>query len=546
MQKEILVLNRKIELRSLAFFCSSVLLICLHNIALGLWLVDDAAISQAYARNLYFYGALTAQIGDSPVEGFSNPLLVIILTAFQWIENPTLLSKSVAIFFLLLTAWRLSFFSCLNEYLRDAIRWSSIFLLSQPGVVIWSLSGLENSILLFFATSLLIDTVGHFESKEARPSLLLRIGIAAAALSLTRPEGLIYSMYFPLVFLHLRGLKNFNRRIVLFAIAPAFVVSIAYLLFRISYFNELFPNTYFAKGGPTANSISNALLLEEGVIIKLLELSDSISGALFKTWTLVAFAIMAASALFTRKPSILIAPLLLATMGTFIYLIYPYDWMPEFRFATIAYVGIYTSLLYFLISKVTRNSYVPLLVIFLSHFYMGQQRIAAFAESPTISVEEVTENSERFYRWSTMLNVERPSILTADVGGLLMSGRLKVFDLGMLTDKTIAVSLGEGSRRRSHEGFLDYVFMEARPTIIATRAYHSWLADLHSDPRFSEQYIPIFEYQDHWILQRYGVERYSGDYVRKEFADQNRGNFILVQSDAQELVYPGCARCGVR
>src|SRR5580765_6758811 len=47
--------------------------------ALRSWLVDDAGISMSYARNLGLGAGLVAQAGDPPVEGYSNPLWVLLL-----------------------------------------------------------------------------------------------------------------------------------------------------------------------------------------------------------------------------------------------------------------------------------------------------------------------------------------------------------------------------------------------------------------------------------------------------------------------------------
>ena len=45
-----------------------------HQSRYASWLIDDAGISFAYARNLAGGFGLTAQPGVAPVEGFSNPL----------------------------------------------------------------------------------------------------------------------------------------------------------------------------------------------------------------------------------------------------------------------------------------------------------------------------------------------------------------------------------------------------------------------------------------------------------------------------------------
>src|SRR5215470_16022330 len=47
------------------------------------WLIDDAGISFAYARNLAEGHGLVAQPGAPPVEGFSNPAWTLLVAALQ-------------------------------------------------------------------------------------------------------------------------------------------------------------------------------------------------------------------------------------------------------------------------------------------------------------------------------------------------------------------------------------------------------------------------------------------------------------------------------
>ena len=51
---------------------------------LGDWIIDDAGISFAYARNLAEGHGLVSQPGRVPVEGFSNFLWVLACVPFLW------------------------------------------------------------------------------------------------------------------------------------------------------------------------------------------------------------------------------------------------------------------------------------------------------------------------------------------------------------------------------------------------------------------------------------------------------------------------------
>lgn len=71
----------------------------LHSFVFGSWVIDDAAISFAYARNLAAGNGLVAQPGTMPVEGFSNPLWVFAMALLDLFHafDPVVTPKLVAI-----------------------------------------------------------------------------------------------------------------------------------------------------------------------------------------------------------------------------------------------------------------------------------------------------------------------------------------------------------------------------------------------------------------------------------------------------------------
>jgi hypothetical protein len=152
----------------------------------------------------------------------------------------------------------------------------------------------------------------------------------------------------------------------------------------------------------------------------------------------------------------------------------------------------------------------------------------------------VVARGEQFIDCGKLAQILRPSLLTADIGGIAYFTEIEVVDLGMLCDRRIAYQLGEWRAEPDRKAFHNYILGERKPDFIATRAYHSWLADLDSDPRFRSLYEPIFEYRDHWIADRYGKEAYSGDYVRRDLIDQE----ILrkMRQRSQDSPYPGCLK----
>ena len=113
------------------------------------WLIDDAGISFAYARNLAQGHGLVSQRGVSPVEGFSNPAWVFLLSIFSSsgldiaeIVKPV----SIVLTILSIVVLYLAFLRMLDSKVLAlaVLAW----LVAQPAFVVWSVSGLENPLLV--------------------------------------------------------------------------------------------------------------------------------------------------------------------------------------------------------------------------------------------------------------------------------------------------------------------------------------------------------------------------------------------------------------
>jgi hypothetical protein len=146
-----------------------------------------------------------------------------------------------------------------------------------------------------------------------------------------------------------------------------------------------------------------------------------------------------------------------------------------------------------------------------------EPRTTQFAQQPTVPFQLVKEHyADKFDWYGDVLDLETASVLLPDVGGMLYYSRHRVYDLAGLTDRRVAETLG---RQINRAGFYAYVFEEIQPSFIHMHGHWTMLARLDNDPRFREQYMPLCEYVDPWVQQVYRVERYSGDYVRREIAE---------------------------
>jgi hypothetical protein len=213
--------------------------------------------------------------------------------------------------------------------------------------------------------------------------------------------------------------------------------------------------------------------------------------------------------------------------------------MPEGRFATLIFIPAYFLIAGFV--QVLPRKITFLIIILLSgcFLYNSINRIKYFASNPPISLSEVEERSKIFEEWAVKLGVQRASVCMADAGGVLVRNRIDLIDLGMLCDRVIAESIGDGVKKKDLQRFHDYILNERRPDFISTRAYHSWTSSFDSNPVFREKYVPIREYYDGWVLNRFGEKIFSGDYVRIDLVEKMPETFIEIKNEASGLkIYP--------
>jgi len=242
----------------------------------GFWFVcDDAYIAFGYARNLAGGNGLVWHPDTEPVEGFSNPLWVLVMAAACLMSmDPVViapwLSAACGVTLLIWVARLL-----LRSSGPIAATGAMLFLATLPPMAVWSTSGLETMPGALAAFAIFATLLCDRTSVSAWTA-----GLAAAALALLRPEGL------PLVGLWvLLGCITWQRRgrppelgrALLIVTLVATTMAAAWLLFRLNYFGEWLPNTARAKAGLHAFRVSRGanylvtfLLMFPGVVLGLL------------------------------------------------------------------------------------------------------------------------------------------------------------------------------------------------------------------------------------------------------------------------------------
>lgn len=232
---------------------SLVLLAAAWCVAYGLervwsFTIDDAGISFAYAKHLARGEGLVAVAGGPTIEGYSNPLWVFLLAPLTYLDSFLVAAKLLAAT-LLCAAAALGMSACAR--MDDRAGWDWTFsdvgfvavMALTPQFVVWVPSGLENALFGFLVLCLTV-----LDIREARrPSVFPHSSIAAFAVCITRPEGVLYAGAFGAVKLaHAAVRRPHLRQAGLYAATLACSL-VAYHAWHYATFGEWVPNTYFAK-----------------------------------------------------------------------------------------------------------------------------------------------------------------------------------------------------------------------------------------------------------------------------------------------------------
>jgi len=226
----------------------------IHQTAPGLWesrwIQDDAYISFRYARNLVDGSGLVFNPGDR-VEGYTNYLWTMLsaIPLATGAEDPLPFMHRVGRFFWFGTY---SLLLAFGSYLQFRGVYTAP-LVAAPLIAHWSfnqwfLSGMETGMVSFFFLLTLV-VFALQDIKKLR--LAAAFGCSCVLLLLSRPDSVFF-----VVGLAVAGLachrswfvdREFWRRWLPSFLVPVFLIYLPYSAWRLFYYGDLLPNTYYAK-----------------------------------------------------------------------------------------------------------------------------------------------------------------------------------------------------------------------------------------------------------------------------------------------------------
>ncbi|MCH7964137.1 MAG: hypothetical protein IH852_09385 [Bacteroidetes bacterium] len=203
-------------------------------------------ISMRYARNFANGDGLVWNPGSEKIEGYTNPLWVLYMSLFHLMPIPaskmSLLIQISGALFLLINLFFIKKIAGFISNNSKLISLSAVFLTAfYLPLSIWSLQGMEISILILLlsiSTWLLFNCI-KFNIFSFGIFILLGIGI------LIRPDFAIIYMAV-LIFLIITDEKNRKKNFV-FGLSIFLCFILLQTIFRILYYDEILPNTYYLK-----------------------------------------------------------------------------------------------------------------------------------------------------------------------------------------------------------------------------------------------------------------------------------------------------------
>lgn len=476
-------------------------LTAVHAAYYGQWIVDDAGLTFASARSLATGAGPVLQPGAEPVEGYSNPVWVVVLVVGRWlglfdhgawfgVPDLVLFPKFVALLCCFgIFAAMFSIASTITRHPVPATIVAGAVTSAVPSFVIWTTSGLENALfaLEVMAIAAVLARAAANRRLLAQETAII-VGCLAALAALTRPDGVIYVAAFPLA-AALLARKDTIRPAVRASVTSVITFMVPVLIYigwRLMTFGDFLPNPARAKeqGFPTLADLNKpaALVSYVGWLTVCL-------GA-----AAVAVAVWRASPARTVVVMVLI-PLGLAVLS---YTVLRSDWMAQYRFATpvwpLAAIVVTVSAGHVLRDASTRMRVIALAlatvgaVSTLNGFLLSARE---FRAEPTVAVCHIAQNTGyAFNGYADILRLLDGSLLAVDGGGTSLTSRLRYIDLSGLGDRRIA----RFWQADDMAGLRDYIFDEVRPTFL--KIYWRWAERkrlrLAEDPRLARDYVLMY------------------------------------------------------
>jgi arabinofuranosyltransferase len=215
------------------------------------FMIDDAFISLRYSWRVLHGQGLTWTDGER-VEGYSNLLWVLLVAAGGLVQSNLVWVARVLTFAATTGGFGLLLVSGLRRAGFAALFFSGVAALALAlcgPVAAWSIGGMEQPLLVAFVLAAVVASESLLAAEtNPLPAAVLSMSLPLGLLCLLRPDGAIFTLAAVLALLCGRGPRMATFRLVFWLALPPVICTLGQLAFRMFYYGDFWPNTYYAKG----------------------------------------------------------------------------------------------------------------------------------------------------------------------------------------------------------------------------------------------------------------------------------------------------------
>ena len=451
------------------------------SLLLADWIIDDAAITFAYADNFASGHGMVLHPNLPAEEGCSSLIWLLTLAGCQ---RMGLDIASAAKW----VGWGLGLGSLLAVMIGSSValrdrrppegRLIVLAIALGAPFVVWTNSGLEHSLQAFMFVLMVVSPL------ITRHHATL-VGWCLGLLVLTRPETPLLALVVFCLYCQTWRAEGLNIRAIVrkgaLMFLPVVLAGVGLLLLRILYFGDLLPNPYYAKA-----SNSN-----------LLRILNVVGGGWHYLWRWFAdsgaLCVLGVWLLGGSRKAPLPEKLAWGLIGgqlTFVIIVAD-DWMGQYRFIApiLPVFALATAWsLNRLAARVDEAKLRTVLIALCGVVAVNTtSSLLDFLRNPTTPMDAVADVGRRFDYLARELGVDHPTLAHHDAGATSYINRIEVVDLGGLGSRVIA-------KHMSDRAFMaDYLLEKRKPTFMfgARHNFAAGLSKFYKDPRFKERYVPI-------------------------------------------------------
>ncbi len=417
----------------------AILFIYVDNIIENAFYQDDAFTTFRYVKNFIEGNGLVFNTGEK-VEGYTNFLWVMILSALGKLGVDYIrFAQYLSVFFgasVLITLYFLTFIVIPKKsnykYLIALI--PPLLLAYNGGFIYWSVSAMETSLFIFLIFAGLLSYLAYRDSHKT----VLITPILFLLAALTRPEGVYFYgiiFLFDLLIVKKKGKHFFNfERKALIEFSFFAVPFAIYLLWKLYYFGNILPNTFYAKTG------FGIFYLLRGYRYITQTFTDHYY------YLILVVPILFAFIKFWKNPSLALLNILIVA-NVIQVLIVGGDVLPLNRFMLIALPISFVLLSYcvhFVILKMKKWNYPSAVLILLFSYFFALETYNA--EKLRVGVWQSYElglvgKMKEYAKFLNAIAEEKgytPTVALSTIGALSYYSNAKVIDFIGLTDKYVA------------------------------------------------------------------------------------------------------------